>query len=272
MEFESWHLWIIGMIIFILLEMVVPSFVMASIAMGCFFAFIGAAIHLPLTLQIILFIIGTLTGFIGVKPVMIKYAYRRKSVKTNASGLVGRIGKVIEPINEMEETGCVAIDGDQWKAISINEDIIPEHTKVKVTKVDSIVLTVEEIPQGKHEEHDTQIENGSGRLRIRVGTKTYFISFNEIKGVYSSNKITYIVSSPEKKYIHDKSLEQLGMELPAELFFRANRQLILNKETIQEVKAGKNGKIDVALQQGVGLPKRISVSRLKAHAFREWMR
>ena len=75
-----------------------------------------------------------------VKPVMMKYAYRKKVLKTNAGGLVGRIGKVIEEINEGKNTGCVAIDGDQWKSIPLNNEVIPEGEKVRVVQIDSIVL------------------------------------------------------------------------------------------------------------------------------------
>lgn len=272
MEFESWHIWIIAMIIFILLEIFVPSFVMASIGIGCLFAFFGAALQLPLALQMVLFILGIFAGFLGIKPIMIKYAYRRKSFKTNAKGLVGRIGKVIETIDAGLGTGCVAIDGDQWKAVSMQGELISPQAKVRVVNVDSIVLTVEELKQENHVEKEIKPSNETDRLKIRVGAKTYFIGFEEVKGIYSNNKITYIVSSAEKKYIHDQSLELLNMVLPDEVFFRANRQFILNRNTISEVRAGKNGKIIVTLQQDCGLPKCISVSRLKAHAFRHWLK
>ena len=83
----------------------------------------------------VLFILGTTTGFLGIKPLMEKYAYRKKSVQTNASGLVGRIGKVIEIIDEESGLGCVAIDGDMWKAIHADGNIIQTQVKVKVLKV-----------------------------------------------------------------------------------------------------------------------------------------
>ena len=119
---------------------------MMSIATGCVFAAFGALLHGPIALQISFFIIGTLTGFLGIKPIMVRYAYRKKAVKTNASGLVGRIGKVVEEINPETGSGCVAIDGDLWTARSETGEIISTNNKVKVSRLDSIIVTV--TPQG----------------------------------------------------------------------------------------------------------------------------
>ncbi len=118
MEFEIWHYWILAAIVFFLLEILIPSFIMVNIGIGCLLAFIGAAFHFPLSIQLILFIIGTAASFMSINPVMKKYAYNKKAIKTNAGGLVGRIGKVKEEINETENIGCVAIDGDFWKSIT----------------------------------------------------------------------------------------------------------------------------------------------------------
>lgn len=275
MEFEIWHYWILAAIIFFLLEIFIPSFLMASIGIGCLLAFIGAAFHFPITIQLILFIIGTTAGFMSIKPLMKRYAYNKKVLKTNAGGLVGRIGKVKEEINEMENTGCVAIDGDLWKSVSINNEIIMTGEKVRVVDINSIVLTVEplednhpiknpeiEIPEKKHDE----------RLILKVGNRTFFVGFTEIAFLYSSNKITYLVTHESKQYIHDLSLDTLGGILPTEMFYRANRQFIVTRNVISEIKPVENGKVNVLLNVSNGFPNCISVSRLKAATFREWLK
>jgi membrane protein implicated in regulation of membrane protease activity len=275
MEFDVWHLWILAAILFFILEIFMPSFLMASIGIGCILAFFGAVFHAPVAMQIILFIIGTLAGIIGVKPVMMKYAYRKKVLKTNAGGLVGRIGKVIEEINEGKNTGCVAIDGDQWKSIPLNNEVIPEGEKVRVVQIDSIVLTVEPLEKNHPQKnHDVEIpvKKESERLALKVGNKTFYIGFNEIAFLYSSNKISYVVTTSSKQYIHDKSLEGLNDFLPAEMFYRANRQFIVTRNVISEIKSLENGKLKVSLNVSNGFPNRISVSRLKAAAFREWLK
>jgi membrane protein implicated in regulation of membrane protease activity len=275
MEFDIWHLWVLAAIVFFILEIFIPSFLMASIGIGCLFAFWGAVFNAPLSLQILLFITGTVAGLVGVKPLMMKYAYRKKTLKTNASGLVGRIGKVIEEINEGKNTGCVAIDGDQWKSIPASGEIIPAGEKIKVVDINSIVLTVEPLEKNhpqKNPDIEIPVKKESERLAIKVGNKTFYIGVNEIAFLYSSDKITYVVTTAGKQYIHDKSLEMLNDFLPAEMFYRANRQFIVTRNVISEIKSENNGKLNVLLKVSNGFPNRISVSRLKAAAFREWLK
>ncbi len=275
MEFEIWHIWVLASILFFALEIFIPSFIMASIALGCLAAFLGAIINVPMPIQIVLFIIGTTAGFLGVKPVMVNYAYRRKSIKTNANGLIGRIGKVNEEINNLLDKGCVAIDGDIWKSVSENGQIIAVGETVKVVDINSIVLTVkpqtentEKIPSGEsiHKSEKTK------KLTVKIGSKKLFLSFDEIAFLFSTNKMTFLVTNEGKELIHDESLDRLNNALPDELFFRANRQFIVSRPIISEIKAGKNGKIQVFLKLTNGFPKYISISRLKAHTFREWLK
>lgn len=275
MEFEIWHYWILAAILFFILEIFVPSFLMASIGVGCLLGFLGAVLGGSLTMQLILFIIGTIAGFVGIKPVMKKYAYRRKALKTNASGLVGRIGKVIEEIDANMNSGCVAIDGDQWKSITLSKEIIPVNEKVRVVSLDSIVITVEPLEENhphKNPEIEIPVKNEKERLTMKIGNKTFFTGFSEIAFLYSTNKITYVVTSEGKQYIHDMSLENLNVLLPGEMFFRANRQFIVARNVVSEIKPMNNGKISVLLNVSNGFPNRISVSRLKAAAFREWLK
>lgn len=275
MQFEAWHLWVIAILVFIGLEIVVPAFVMISIAIGCFFAFAGAIFDAPVAVQLVLFSIGTIVGFVGVRPVMVKYAYQKKGVETNASGLLGRIGKVVEEINPKSETGRVAIDGDLWKAVASDNSIIPVSNKVRILKLDSIVVTVEPIESPTAEISETKIldpEAPREKITVKIGNKTSFIGFDEVLYIYSKNKITFIVTRAGKEFIHDESLDKLDNQLPRDVFFRANRQFILSRYIISEIKLVSNGKMNVSFKDAGGSGIDISVSRLKAHAFREWMK
>ena len=274
MEFEIWHIWFLATIIFVLLEIFIPSFVMLSIATGCFFAAWGAVFHGSPALQFILFIIGTLSGFLGVKPIMIRYAYNKKSVETNAGGLVGRIGKVTEEINPDTGTGCVGIDGDQWTARSHNGKIIPVSEKVKVVSLDSIIVNVTPVEEVQIESNipTEKTNNDSGHFTIRIGNRSIYVEYEEVQFLYSKNKITHVVTKEGKQFIHDESLDRLEQYLPAEMFFRANRQFILKRDIISEIKPAKNGKVEVHFKPNGSSVKNISVSRLKAHTFRQWLK
>ena len=277
--FEIWHVWMIACLLFFILEVFIPSFIMASIGIGCLLSFFVSLFGAGFPLQIILFSGGTIAGFAGVKPVMQKYMYTKTSIRTNYDGLVGRIGKVTETIDSGKDSGCVAIDGDLWKAISENDEIIEAGVKVKVIQLNSIVVTVAPLVNQKPDETVKSIlpekeskTEMSNSLIVGMGAKKHQINYDDIVCFYSNTKTTFLVTKNEKEFIHDESLERINLVVPKKRFFRVNRQFIVSRDIISAYKADENGKIKLELKTVNGLPSNISVSRLKAHAFRAWMK
>lgn len=145
MELAGWHLWIIGTILFAIIEIFTPGFLAGSIAVGTLLAGIGASLGAPLSLQIILFSAGVLGSFFLLRPFMLRYAHRKEhEVRTNGDALLGRTARVSVTIDNRRGEGRVMIDGDDWKAVSEHGTVIPAGEPVKITRIDSIVLTVKE--------------------------------------------------------------------------------------------------------------------------------
>ena len=146
MEIEIWQIWIIVALIFFIIEIFAPTFLSASIAIGCIAAGIFSYIDFGIKVQLIAFSIGTLTSFFGVRPFMLKYAHRNsKKVKTNVEALVGKIGKVIIPIDNSQNQGRIIVEGDDWKAVTENNEILNAGEKVEVLKINSTTLIVKPI-------------------------------------------------------------------------------------------------------------------------------
>ena len=77
---------------------------------------------------------------------MLKFVDRKsKDVKTNADALVGKRAVVSESIDAAQHTGRVAVDGDDWKAVSEDGSVIEKGTEVEIVKLDSIILTVKQL-------------------------------------------------------------------------------------------------------------------------------
>lgn len=152
MEFEIWHIWIIVAVIFFILEIFIPSFVVFNLGIGSLFAALGAGTGLSVPWQMVLFSVFTLGSFFGLRPVLKKWAYLRShQVSTNMDALIGRSAVVTETIDSLQNTGRVKIDGDIWMARSKNQSAIECNQLVKVTRVDSIVLEVEIFSSPKSE-------------------------------------------------------------------------------------------------------------------------
>jgi len=276
MKFDIWHYWVIAAFFFFVLEVFVPGFILGSIGLGCLLAMVSALLDLPLWFDFILFIAGFFIGITMLKP-LLKRLDKMNNVKTNAEGLIGRIGKVSERIDPRTGTGRVHIDGDDWKALSAGNTMIDTGTPVEIVALESIIVTVRPLltePSDhlspKEKPIADTLKNQQG-LIVTMGTKKEVVHFEEIVCIYSNQKVTYMVRTSGKQMVLDESLEKLEERLDHQKFFRANRQFILTSGIVKEYQSEPDGKLNVHLKTLPNLPSSISVSRLKAHAFRKWL-
>lgn len=140
-----WLIWVIISIVCLILELSSGDFFILCFAIGAAVAAIIAGCGLSLTWQIILFAIISILSLLLVRPALIKKLHKPNRERlSNAEAMVGQEGRVSETI-EAGGYGRVAIDGDDWKALSADGSAIAKDTRVRVTKMDSIILTVEPI-------------------------------------------------------------------------------------------------------------------------------
>ncbi|MDT7827504.1 LytTR family DNA-binding domain-containing protein [Pricia sp. S334] len=81
--------------------------------------------------------------------------------------------------------------------------------------------------------------------------------------------IVKAITSDNKSYTVDEKLEDIEKELNPENFYRANRQFIIHREAVVNLKAYFNGKLIVEVTPVCD--ERIVVSKAKASEFKEWM-
>jgi len=109
------------------------------------------------------------------------------------------------------------------------------------------------------------------RKRFLVSKGSGFISLttDEIAYFYSESRVTTAVTFNKQNHIVDYTLEVLEDELNPELFFRANRQIIVNVKSIERVDTYFGAKLKVRLNPP--FHNEVMVSRLKATDFKEWL-
>lgn len=105
---------------------------------------------------------------------------------------------------------------------------------------------------------------------VKQGKQNLSLAFTEILGFYVEDNYTIVVNKYHKKFVLDQSLDKIEKLLPSEYFFRLNRQFILNRLIIKGFNKIENGKLNVLLHSSEFFPEFISVSRLKAPAFKKW--
>lgn len=105
---------------------------------------------------------------------------------------------------------------------------------------------------------------------VKQGNQNLMIPFDDILGIYVEDGYTILLTRDNKKYFPDRSLDKIEGSLPAEFFFRLNRQYIAHRKAMTGFKRTGDGKIDVLLDGPANLPKSIPVSRLRAVSFKNW--
>lgn len=142
---EAYQIWLIAAIALVIFEICSATFGAICFAIGAGFSALAAGLGAGLTWQIVIFAIVSLLTFIFLRPFMLKFMDRKsKDVKTNAEAIIGRKGIVSERIDAEQHTGRVAIDGDDWKAVSEDGTIIEKGVSVEIVKMDSIIVTVKQ--------------------------------------------------------------------------------------------------------------------------------
>ena len=137
-----WQLWAIVSILCLILELSSGDFFIMCFSIGAFVSLIAALCGMSFTAQIIVFAIASALCLWLVRPLALKYLHRSKEERlSNADALISRVGRVRQRI-EANGYARVAIDGDDWKAVGEGGVAIPINTRVRVTALDSIIVTV----------------------------------------------------------------------------------------------------------------------------------
>ena len=79
------------------------------------------------------------------RPVAMRH-FNRSRVKTNISNLAGKQAIVTEVIDNLQSTGQVIVNGQEWSARNVaNDTVIPEGAVVVIEKVSGVKLMVKSI-------------------------------------------------------------------------------------------------------------------------------
>ena len=143
---EVWHIWVIVALIFVIVEIFTTGFAVMCISFGCLFGAGASALDWDVKWQLLAFAVGTVLAFLTVRPLVYKFFYNKAhEVKTNVEALVGRRAIVTERIEGELCPGRVKVDGDDWKAVTLESDPIEVGDAVEITAINSVIVTVKKI-------------------------------------------------------------------------------------------------------------------------------
>ncbi|KAK6020519.1 LytTr DNA-binding domain protein, partial [Ostertagia ostertagi] len=104
------------------------------------------------------------------------------------------------------------------------------------------------------------------RMIVRRGIENIALRVDDIVIAYTENKVVYVLDKDGKKYLSDKNLGELHQQLDNRVFFRANRQYVVNIAFVKSYKTYEKVDLTMPLSNH-----HIVVSQEMAPGFRKWM-
>lgn len=135
--------WLIVFVVFAAMELVSLGMTCIWFAIGALAACVASLFTGNLVIQALVFVITTAVVLALLRPIAMKYI-NGKTEKTNVESVIGKIGKVISDIDNINAKGMVKIDGLDWTARSQGNEIIKEGTLVEVVSVEGVKVIVKE--------------------------------------------------------------------------------------------------------------------------------
>lgn len=110
-------------------------------------------------------------------------------------------------------------------------------------------------------------------ITIESGAKTTKLTYENIACFYSENKIVYTIQNNGTSIPTDFTLNELEEKINDQLFFRANRQIIIHKEAVEQIEKIENGKLRIRLKIHIenDVVSQINISRYKRKEFMSWI-
>jgi DNA-binding LytR/AlgR family response regulator len=108
------------------------------------------------------------------------------------------------------------------------------------------------------------------RLVVKRGLDHIFLHLDDVVLFYTENKVVFVVDKNGKKYLADKNLGDLETELDEAIFFRANRQYLVNINYIKGYKTYERVKLQADLTVN-NMDHCIVISQETAPLFKKWL-
>ncbi|MEP6594575.1 MAG: LytTR family DNA-binding domain-containing protein, partial [Ginsengibacter sp.] len=112
--------------------------------------------------------------------------------------------------------------------------------------------------------------NKKTRLLVKKGVEHISLKIEDVALFYTENKIVYVIDKSGKKFTIDKTLNELETDLDKKIFFRVNRQYIVNLSFVKSYRSYEKVKLQLDLVVP-NINHFIVISQITASHFRRWI-
>ena len=137
--------WLIVLVVMTVIEIITLGLTTVWFAGGALAAFIASLLGANIVVQVILFVVVSVLLLALTMPLALEYLNKDR-IRTNAESLIGKTAVVKQEIDNLNAQGQVSVDGQEWTARSVEEQVIPKNVQVEIVEINGVKLMVRQKP------------------------------------------------------------------------------------------------------------------------------
>ena len=137
--------WLIVLVVMTVIEIITLGLTTVWFAGGALAAFIASLLGANIVVQVILFVVVSVLLLALTRPLAVEYLNKDR-IRTNAESLIGKTAVVKQEIDNLNAQGQVSVDGQEWTARSVEEQVIPKNVQVEIVEINGVKLMVRQKP------------------------------------------------------------------------------------------------------------------------------
>ena len=142
--------WTAAIILFGVVEAATAGLVCIWFAAGALAALVAAFVDASLLVQCVVFLVVS-AGALALTRPFLRRVMAVGAEPTNADRIIGQVAKVTETIDNENSRGAVYVDGKEWSARSLTEEIIPAGSRVRIESMQGVKVLVSRYEEVKME-------------------------------------------------------------------------------------------------------------------------
>lgn len=137
-----WQIWLIAAGIFLIAEIITSGFLVFWLSISALITMIVSFFTDNLIIQSSVFLISSIILILATKPLTKKFFSPKNTNKTNAYSIIGKQAIVVQEINPEKGIGQIKVNKEVWSAMSEENTIISQDSKVTILKIDGVKAIV----------------------------------------------------------------------------------------------------------------------------------
>ena len=137
--------WLIVLVVMTVIEIITLGLTTVWFAGGALAAFIASLLGANIVVQVILFVVVSVLLLALTRPLAVEYLNKDR-IRTNAESLIGKTAVVKQEIDNLNAQGQVSVDGQEWTARSVEEQVITKNVQVEIVEINGVKLMVRQKP------------------------------------------------------------------------------------------------------------------------------